>query len=121
VTKEDLAIKEFYSLNPGKFQVVSRVEITQVIVPEPVPPEIILKLHLHPEDINDKQYLNVTFNGVREFRLCQPAWSLFTIAQLNIVSIADNQWENLNYKITDVEDESLSFFCNKFAAYLGIM
>lgn len=116
--KEQDKIKEYHSLCPGDFRVVSRIGIVQRIFPEVDTPELTLELDLTSETGNDSRRLALSFTGVRNLRLQQPSWSLFQMTTLQIMSIAEDQWEGLKYKVRDDEEDSVSFTCSDFEAHL---
>jgi hypothetical protein len=60
--------------------------------------------------------LLLTFFGVRNLTLRQSRLSELRIGTLRVDSIRDRQWEGLNYRVVDDEDEVLSLLCLDFDA-----
>ena len=107
----DLSIEQFLSVRPQDYTILSTLELQQE-VPHKTPPEITLTIQLRHNDESDRRNLLLTFLGVVNLEL-RPKGSLVGFSLIEIISIRDFQWENINYKVRDTEEGSLSFYCKE--------
>ena len=109
------AIDNYYSLNPAAFGIVGVIELRQMPSFDNTPPEFMMKIELR-NDQNDSR-LRLSFADVKQLIIRQPSWSLFQIGLIDIRSIKERQWENINYEVKS-EDDEISFLCSSFEASL---
>ena len=107
------AIDNYYSLNPAAFGIVGVIELRQLLPPANTPTELMMEIELW-QDQNDSR-LRLSFADVKRVIIRQPPWSLFQVGLIDIRSIRDRQWENINYEVKS-EDEEISFLCRSFEA-----
>ena len=115
MTEKDLTLDRYYSLVPRNFPVLVRLEILQTIPPEMLLGAISIHIELRPSEEEDRRRLFLSFQGVVNLQIKQE-WSEFAFSEIKVVSIQDHQWEQLNYKVYDEDEESISFFCRSFEA-----
>ena len=115
MSSEDTAIKHYYSLNPTDFHDLERFEIRQTNVSGAV--SVVLQIELRAKESADFRRLVLSFRGVRDLTFVPPELSILCFWFLEIVPIADNQWEGINYRVFETEqDAELSFVCQDFEA-----
>jgi hypothetical protein len=109
------AIAHYCSLHPIAFSVVGLIELRQLPLRDNTPPELRMEIELL-HDQNDSR-LRLSFEDVKQLIIRQPSLSLFQIGLIDIRSIGEWQWENINYKVNS-EDDDISFLCRSFEASL---
>lgn len=115
--EKDPKIERYYSLDPTRFSVLERLEVCQSHFPGEQP-DLSLKIELLPPARDDERKLLLSFSGVRGLRFEQEATSLLQMVFITIDSIKGNGWEGLNYEVREEEENSLSFVCQSFDAFL---
>jgi len=107
----DLSIEEYLAIEPRDYTILSTLELQQEVPPK-TPPEITLTIQLHHNKESDPRRVFLTFLGVVNLELRQRG-SLIEFPLLEIDLIRNSQLENLNYKVRDSEEGSLSFYCKE--------
>jgi len=115
VKNEAEAINNYYSLHPAAFGIVDVIELRQSPSSDNTPAELIMEIQLR-HDQNDSR-LRLSFADVKQVMIRQPSWSLFQVGLIDIRSIKERQWENINYEVKS-EDDEISFLCRSFEASL---
>ena len=111
----DDKVAQFISLKPTTFHRVVLLEVRQGSMEDEY--ETHLKMELRPSDPQDKRRLILSCEGVRTMNLVTPDDSLFYFVSLQIRSIREDQWEGLNYKVyEDEQDSEFMFYCYDFTA-----
>ena len=103
-------IKEYESVKPFQFNVVSRLELVVSLLLQGNTNELVL--HLTAPDRVDPRSLRLTFSEIRNLTLRAPG-APFQVF-LEICDASDRQWDRVHYQIIDRENERLSFLCNDF-------
>jgi hypothetical protein len=110
-------IENYYSLLPTKFSVLRRMVVEQEIASDTAP-QINVTFELGSNEIGVDDKLVLQFMGVRQLQLNQPSWSLVALTLIEIASIRDSQWENINYKVAETEEDIFSLLCRDFSAQI---
>jgi hypothetical protein len=74
---------------------------------------------LRPDELEDSRRLILLFFGVRELKFNQPSLSLHKMSLIEIDDIDDRQWEGINYRVKESEEDSMSFYCQRFDAVIN--
>ncbi len=115
MTQVDETIASYSALRPINFHDLERLEVRQG--KRDGVQEIILEIELRARNATDNRRLLLTFTGVTEFKYFPP--NVFAFSSLEIISIRDRQWEGLNYRVFESEqDTDFSFFCRDFSVCL---
>jgi hypothetical protein len=114
---EDTLIKRYHDLGGIKFKILSRMEM---VADQSVPlseeiGQVTLMLELMTIN-NDDTKLRLIFRGVKDLRFIPLQGSIIYFSQLKITNIDDKQWENVTYKVSEQEDNTLYFLCSSFEA-----
>jgi hypothetical protein len=117
MTNDELRIQAYYALKQIDFPVLHSLDIRQVRTPGS-PVEVSLRILLGRVEDPGGMYLTLSFSGVRDARIKQPEIGLFELPVIEISSIRERQWEGLNYCVRESEDDTLSFLCGSFEAFL---
>jgi hypothetical protein len=115
---QDIKITNFYSLRPLDFPNLVRLSVYQEISLPGETPVINVEIELSRKKQSDPQHLFLDFKGVTNFNFTQPSSSLVQIIQIEIRAIEDWQWENVRYKVIEVEDNVFILMCKEFDAIL---
>jgi len=113
MNKYDKLVKDFESLKPIQFGVLKSFEISREIEGNECSEyKIELKMCDFPK--NDSKILYLIFYGVRDIKIGR----LDGIINLVIVieSIRGHQLEDLNFRVTECEEHTFSFYCADFNA-----
>jgi len=92
-----------------EYNVLERLEVRQLLPPDSRIADMRLDIVLQRRDRSELIVLE--FSGVRNLRFAQSETSVHEMV-LEITSIAERQWENLNYAVTD-QDDGVSFLCDR--------
>ncbi len=113
MTQIDETIASYYALHPISFHALERLEIRQWM--RDGVHEITLEIELRAKDAADNRRLALTFDGVSILKYVPSPGELAFF--LEIISIRERQWEVINYRVFESEqDTELSFFCRDFSA-----
>jgi hypothetical protein len=110
---EDPSIATFHSFRPIEFSHLLRLEIDQTdfIAGGEIALQIVLQ---HKTERRRK--LVLSFLGVSQMNLTPSEDGVFGFSLLEIISIKDRQWEGLNYRGFESEQDSdFSFLCHSFS------
>ncbi len=117
MTSNDPAIDHYHSLRPRAFEYIARLELQQAR--EAGIWRFDLQIELYATDESNPQRLQLSFIGVRDFKYVPASAFDLSVSLLEIVSIADRQWEGVHYQVfNDEQDADLSFYCFDFSAVL---
>lgn len=104
----DAHIEYYTSLKPFQFNQLRRFELKQAKESQ----TLILDL----ENETETHQLTLTFEGIHGLEFLPRGFQPIPL-YLEIVSIADRQWEGMNYQVFNSEqDVSLPFYCRYFQA-----
>lgn len=112
----DPLIGHYQSLQPGRFDELHRLEVTQETASEGF--WVSLEIELRAGSRVGPQRLLLRFEKVRNFRYTPPEACVLYVWGLDIVPLHDRQWEGLGYEVTELEGYGLSFLCARFTARL---
>lgn len=116
MTDRDSKIREYKSLNQPAYGVLNKLTILRT------PPtagkwdgtlSIWMDMFL---GVKDPSILKMEFHGVRQLELLSKQLDGMSGYHIDIQSIEDDQWEDLNYRVTDLERNLFSFVCRNFTA-----
>lgn len=111
--KKALKLERFMARYSLDLSDVKKLTIT-VDTPWPhEPPETTLEMVLSSRREGDKRTVKLIFHNVRLLTL-QKQMSLFTLSQLTIRCIEEQQWEDTFFRVIEEEDNALSFYCRDF-------
>lgn len=112
---EDQGIAYYYSLRPIGFHDLIRLEIRQTVSFGAW--DTTLEVELRAVDKLDTRRLLLFFAGVRNLKLIPSECSIIHFSSIEVYSIAERGWEDINYKVFESEqDAELSFICREFYA-----
>jgi hypothetical protein len=109
----NLALDRFYSLEPRRFGFMERLELWRYSLPDDSPG---LALTLIMSGATPAR-LRLDFQNVRDLKIGRLEHNLTWF--LEIRSIRDHQLEELNYRVVESEEDSISFYCADFQARLA--
>jgi hypothetical protein len=118
MTDYERALEHYQSLDPTLFDVLDRFEVCQNHSSEDEQYEISLEIRLRSleNEEDDLRRLRLSFSGVRNLKVDFQGFMHFPL--INIRSIRHYQWEKLNYEVEDAENNTFSFVCKDFEAFL---
>lgn len=106
---------EFYtSLKPRKYPYVECLLITQTVIFGSDRICIRLELCLKSSLSGDGNKIRLFFNNIVDLHI-NPHYFPFAISLLEIYPMKSAQWEEVNFKVKDTEEEKISFFCESFS------
>ena len=115
MSREDTEIEQYYSLRPTDFHDIERVEIRQTNASGTM--SVTLQIELRAKEVADTRRLILSFRGVKNLTFIPSEVSVLYISFLQIVSTENRQWEGVNYRVFESEqDAEFSFFCQDFDA-----
>ena len=106
-------INYYNSLHQYKFPFVDELKISQSWSFEDEYLKVNLSLILKQSMTANKPIIRLSFLNITDLYI-KTGISILSLTLLEIFDIHDNQWEGLNYKVKETEDEKLSFFCKEF-------
>ena len=110
----DPLVARYYSLKPGTFHDVEKIEIRQTTRDEGYATFLDMEVrHINPEE---DRHLFLTFNGVLNLRLTPPMRMVIQLSDLEIRSVEERQWEGVTYSVKETEHDTISFLCHDFTA-----
>lgn len=113
--REDTAIAYYSSLHPTDYHDLERFELRQMVSFGVW--DVSLEVEMRPKNGSDNQRLILLFEGVRNLKYIPSTVGGLYFAFIQIVSIADRYWEDINYQVFESEqDTELSFICREFHA-----
>ena len=113
--RENEAIEHYYSLHPADFHALVRLELRQV--PGCETPELLMEIELRANEDADTRRLILSFGGVKNLKFIPPQDSVLYFSFIDVASIRNRQWENVNYHVFETEqDADFSFICRDFSA-----
>lgn len=116
MASDDLKLAEYHEFQRQKFRIFLNLELTQSDESLDDAEGMRLCLELATAERVDRK-LRLEFEGVRGLKLDQPVEAGFSVFPLEIVSIKDQQWEGLAYRVFhDEQDSFISFHCISFSA-----
>ena len=121
MTDKDELVDHYWSLRPTLFNVLDVMRLHQRKLDEdaPVRLELELVLRLFEQENDDRERLHLVFFGVTDLKFSGTGLVVFPL--LEIFSIRDFQWERLKYRVKEIENGELSFYCESFTATLEVV
>jgi hypothetical protein len=106
---------------PSELDHVERLTVRNIMGSEWEPWQTLLEIELRPsQSKEDRRRLRLSFSGVRDLRFLDGRGSPPSqISSLKIRSIRDHQWEGCSYRVYDLEEQSLSFWCADYTVTLA--
>lgn len=99
---------EYKIITPIELKYLKRITLLQSWVSGPLTCEVVLC------DQTERLSATAVFEDLSEFEIAKISGGRL-VGPLKALDIRDKQWENINYKIRDYEDEFISFYCKKFS------
>lgn len=123
--KETVApsIETYYALKPQRFGVWDTLNLKRPLKTDKwgdieIAIRLVSSLEIDPKEPTSMQCLILEFTGVMDLRF--GAIDMLGGFFLSIESIKESQWEGLNYRVLDREqEERISFYCRDFTAKLA--
>lgn len=113
MSEKEAVLARFTELFPLDFSIVSRLVVEVEKLWKGLPPETTVVVTLESGNVAERRKLLIRFEGVRDLHL-KHTCSLLTLSQLTIDNISSNQWENISYRVTEEEHNTMSLFCRDF-------
>lgn len=110
----DDAVAQYVALNPAAYSELELFELRQPMSVGGRSPETSLRIILRSGHFTGNSRLALTFHGIAELHLEAGAYS--QLIQLEIISIRDRGWQQLNYLVHETENDVLRFYCQMFSA-----
>jgi hypothetical protein len=114
MAKDDQLIDRYWSLNPRLFPIFDRLELHQKSTGGS--PAHVLSLEIwfraSANEVDDLRRLHLSFDHVTTLKINPHGF--IQIPVFEIVSIQEYQWEGLKYRVSDTEENQLSFYCKQF-------
>ena len=73
-----------------------------------------LQLILRLQPVDQSSVVTLYFSGVVDLRFLGPTTELNNLVTLEVEDISTRGWEDLQYRVRDVEEEFLSFYCHAY-------
>jgi hypothetical protein len=112
---QDEVLELYQSLTPSKYVVLDEVTIRQDTPVEGLKSYVTIELKLSSQGAEDG-ILHLHFYDVVDLRVNLPS-GYNQIGYIKIVSIREQQWEHLNYRVDGTENNALSFYCSHFTKW----
>jgi hypothetical protein len=110
------AVEAYHDLNPSSFPVLVRLETREE-------PDLMrdrftrtLELELRPITFEDNRRLLLIFWDVRSLMWTPVDSAPLQYSQIEVYSVHDRQWENINYIVRELQRNELYFMCANFDA-----
>lgn len=101
--------------SPPEFTEVERLTVRQMRGMPGEPPQETVEIELRPPGGQfSHRRLRLQFVGVRGLRFLRDGSPPSQLHSLEIRSMQDQQWEQCNYRVIDIEEEGLSFWCEDY-------
>ncbi len=115
MTQDDEAISDYHALGPLDYHEVEQMIIRQAMGPKHFEMSLQIELrHARPEV---PQRLTLICYNVRNLNFSTSNTQLITFGYLDVVSLKHLQWEDINYKFFEAEQDSeFQFICREFVA-----
>jgi hypothetical protein len=108
--------------SPGEFDIAERLTLRHIHGEWSVgheywePPILVLELELRPQRVADRRRLCLTFSGVSNLRFRRTWEPLMQLHVLEVLPYSDESWNGPRYWVSDIEQETLSFYCQAYTA-----
>lgn len=114
MTKDDQLVDQYWSLNPRLFSVLDKLNIYQKSTGGSPAHMLSLEIWFRASENEDDDFrrLHLSFDNVTTLKINPHGF--IQIPVLEIVSIQEYQWEGLKYRVSDTEENQLSFYCKQF-------
>lgn len=112
-------IEEYYSLKPSQFRVLKSATLTQAIDTSSGEMQQHFSLVLARDDSFSGEMLHLELFGVRNLKLQQPAWSLVTLSNVEIIQAPPTGKYDQRYVVLDSEEGIISCSFHDFCAAVG--
>ena len=99
---------DYEIITPVELKYLKRITVSQSWVFGPLACEVVLC------DQTEQTAVTAVFEGLREFEIAKLSDGR-CLGPLKILDVRDRQWENVNYKVKDYEEEFVSFYCSAFS------
>ncbi|MCB1187550.1 hypothetical protein KDL29_10325 [bacterium] len=73
-----------------------------------------MRMRVVSKDLENWENGEVTFFGVSSLRFLSPNVFGCSGTHILVEDISDNQWEDIKYKIIDIEEELFEFYCRQY-------
>jgi hypothetical protein len=114
MAENDEAVDQYWSFNPRLFSILDRLEVQQKSTGGSPAHQLFLKIWFRAseDETEDIRRLYLSFEIVSELKINPRGF--IQIPVLEIVSIKEYQWGDLKYRVADIEENQLSFYCKQF-------
>ncbi len=116
MAEHDEAIRRYLSFHPQQFAVFDKLKLYQKSTGGKAAHILFLELWLRTSqcEYDDSRRLHLSFENVSSLKIHPRGF--IQISLLEITLIKEYQWENLKYRISDIEENQIFFYCNLFEA-----
>jgi hypothetical protein len=99
---------DYEIITPVELKYLKRITILQSWVFGPLTCEVVFC------DQTEESSITAVFEGLSQIEIAKTSDGR-NIGPLKVLDVRDKQWENINYKVKDYEEEFLSFYCRAFS------
>lgn len=110
----DLSLTNYHALKSSKFSSIEKITIYPDLNAVDAISQLSIDIELSSNDTN-AIFLSLSFKGVQQIKINSDN-SYMHESVLDIISIRERQWENLNYFVKEKETGWISFYCSTFEA-----
>lgn len=112
----DKLIEQYNALKPYLFPMLDKLEVYGVYPATPYTEGLGLELFLRSEDVDESRRLHLSFTSVADLHLLVPGGvsGQVYLTSVEIVSMRDQGWQDIKYRVRNSEDEVFSFYCKSF-------
>jgi hypothetical protein len=107
-------IDSYTSLQPRRYPLVDGLLIEQAYSPEGEGASVSIAICLSSNVSREGMKLKLIFDDVVDLHLNPGSFPL-TLPLLEISNIKSYQWEGIHYKVSETEEDKISFYCKSFS------